>query len=159
MEQPDSPDPKRSAREWRLLVEGVLTDSVLMRFIRKDGVTLRPEFPFLWRIDEQSCVEGIIDLLAVDVRNRECLIVDWKTNRITTRETQQLTDRYRPQLAAYRKAVADITCFEVDAALYSTATGQLLLYPRDELATEWNRLARLSAGELAEGLAHAPDVL
>ena len=154
--QPSSPDRKRSAREWRLLVEGVLVDSALMRFIRKNGVTLHPEFPFLWRIDELSCVEGIVDLLAVDARNRECLILDWKTNRITPGDAQQLTDRYRPQLAAYRKAVEDVTGFRVDAALYSTATGQLLIYPRDELAAEWDRLARLSADDRGQRL--APDI-
>ena len=63
--QSSSPDPDRSAREWQQLRDDVA------RFRgcaipRRPGTIVHTEFPFLWRMDEQSCLEGVIDLLAVD---------------------------------------------------------------------------------------------
>jgi hypothetical protein len=46
-------------------------------------------------------------------------------------------------LEAYWKAVGEITRLEVEAGLFSTALGRLLLYSRDELQVEWNRLEQL----------------
>jgi hypothetical protein len=51
--------------------------------------------------------------------------------------------RYRPQLAAYWKAVSEIAKVEVEAAIYSTAAGALVRYRTDELEQEWSRLEKL----------------
>ena len=56
--------------------------------------------------------------------------------------------RYRPQLAAYWRAVSEITKLEVEAAIYSTAAGALVRYDTDELADEWARLEKLSPEQL-----------
>jgi len=48
--------------------------------------------------------------------------------------------RYRPQLAAYWKAVSEIAKLDVEAAIYSTAAGALVRYKTGELAQEWSRL-------------------
>ena len=73
----------------------------------------------------------------------KCLILDWKTDRVPPDNTETLHARYRPQLAAYWKAVSDITKLEVEAAIYSTAAGALVRYETDELAREWSRLEKL----------------
>ncbi|MEP6809849.1 MAG: PD-(D/E)XK nuclease family protein, partial [Chthoniobacterales bacterium] len=106
------------------------------------------EFPFLWRIDDQNCLEGVIDLFVLDLTQRRALLIDWKTNAINTKRVASLREKYRSQIAAYWKAVSEITSFEVQAALYSTATGQLLPFEPAELASEWHRLAQLPPNEL-----------
>jgi ATP-dependent exoDNAse (exonuclease V) beta subunit len=137
--QTASPDPERSAREWRLLIRGGLRDSTLGEFLRRDQVLVHTEMPFLWRMDEQSCMEGVIDLLLVDVAQRECLLVDWKTDNISARDEVLLHERHGAQLAAYWRAVRAITGCDVQVLLYSTALGKLLPIeptpPRAEIAT------------------------
>lgn len=151
--QPSSPDPARSAREWKLFTAAA-PDSALGQFLARPGILAHTEFPFLWRIDAQNCLEGVIDLLLLDPAGRRALLIDWKTNRATTKDREKLSARYRPQLAAYWKAVSEITGFAVEAGLYSTALGQLLMFPSDELKTEWARLAKLPPdrleGEISE---------
>ena len=65
--------------------------------------------------------------------------------------------RYRPQLAAYWKAVGEITRLEVEAGLFSTALGRLLLYSAEELQTEWHRLEQLPPAQLEGEI--RPDAL
>ncbi|MFN2507468.1 MAG: UvrD-helicase domain-containing protein [Chthoniobacterales bacterium] len=151
--QPASPDPDRSAREWNHL-KGALSDSVLARFLTRAGVVLHAEYPFLCKMNDASCMEGVIDLLVIDPHQRQGLIVDWKTNRVSAAAVEELGAQYRPQLAAYWKAVSEITRFEVAAALYSTSTGELLTYKTTELAAEWARLEELPP----EGLGNAVAV-
>ena len=59
--------------------------------------------------------------------------------------TETLHARYRPQLAAYWKAVSEIAKREVEAAIYSTAAGELVRYTTEELTSEWARLEQLPA--------------
>lgn len=146
--QSASPDPERSAREWPLLRSGTLRDSPLRRFLDLPGVIVHSEFPFLWRMNAQNCMEGVIDFLAVDPRNRCCLLLDWKTNRIRAGDEQQLAAHYLSQLSAYWKAISEITGFNVEAGLHSTSTGKMLLYPNDDLSTRWTKLEKLSADAL-----------
>jgi hypothetical protein len=44
-------------------------------------------------------------------------------------------------MAAYWQAVLELTNARVSAAVYSTATGQLVIYGDDELSEEWRRLS------------------
>ena len=76
-------------------------------------------------------------------RTGKCLILDWKTDRVPPDNTETLHARYRPQLAAYWKAVSEIAKLDVEAAIYSTAAGALVRYKTDELAREWTRLEKL----------------
>ena len=142
--QSSSPDAKRSTREWKLLQDR-LRASPLTDFLRRPGVVAHTEYPFLWPINEQSCLEGVIDLLLVDLKERRCLILDWKTNRITPKALDELAARYLSQLAAYWKAVSTMTDFEVQTGLYSTATGGLHFYPAAELEARWASLNKLEA--------------
>jgi ATP-dependent exoDNAse (exonuclease V) beta subunit len=99
------------------------------------------EVPFSWRMDEQRCLEGIVDLAMFEPRGRKWFILDWKTNRIAADKIDVLRDLYRPQMAAYWQAVWELTNARVSAAVYSTATGQLVIYGDDELSEEWRRLS------------------
>jgi ATP-dependent exoDNAse (exonuclease V) beta subunit len=103
-------------------------------------------------MNERSCLEGMIDLLIVEPKNHRCLLVDWKTNRIDKSDEKKLRQRYKPQLAAYWKAVGEITQLQVDAGIFATATGEFLPYEADELETEWERLRSLPADELREAV-------
>lgn len=150
--QPSSPDPARSAAEWKL-VRKLFNNPILTNRVTSAAAAAHAEFPFSWSVNTRTALEGVIDLLVVDTAARTCLVLDWKTNRIPATDAQQLADHYRPQLSAYWKAVSEITGFGVEAGIYSTTTGKLLLYATDELTGEWARLAKLSADELRSEIA------
>jgi len=154
--QSSSPDPDRSAREWKLFTNTSPT-SALINFLGRPGIVPRTEFPFLWRINEQSCLEGVIDLLLVDPATRRALLIDWKTNRIRPDAAEELRLRYRPQIAAYWKATREITRYDVQAAIFATATGRFLPYEASELEAEWMRLRALPADQLSSVAASLRD--
>ena len=58
-------------------------------------------------------------------------------------KTDYLRVRYRPQIAAYWKAIMETTGSQVAAGIYSTSAGQLIIYEPEELASEWKRLGDL----------------
>ena len=144
-----SPDAPRSAREWKLFAEQC-GDSPLAQFLARPNAIAHTEFPFLWRMNAGSCLEGVIDLLLVDPNQNQCLLVDWKTNRIKKGGEEELRQHYKPQIAAYWNAVREITKLEVDAGIFATAIGQFLPYEAEELKAEWERLRKLPAEQLTE---------
>ncbi|MFN2508798.1 MAG: UvrD-helicase domain-containing protein, partial [Chthoniobacterales bacterium] len=150
--QPSSPDPNRSAREWTLFTKASPT-SALGKFLARSGIVPHTEFPFLWRMNDRSSVEGVIDLLVVDESAGRCLLVDWKTNRIKKGEEENLRLRYRPQIAAYWKAVRAITNLESEAGIFATATGEFVGYEASELEAEWERLRALPPDQLGDAIA------
>ena len=99
--------------------------------------------PFLWRMDDWRCLEGVVDLALIDSTDRRLFILDWKTDRVPPDSPDTLRRRYLSQLAAYWKAVGEITGFEITTAIYSTAAGELIRYPSGELEKEWTRIAQL----------------
>jgi ATP-dependent exoDNAse (exonuclease V) beta subunit len=143
-----SPDPARSLREWKLLLAHLSGPDNFRRPFSENDVA-HSEMPFFWRVDDTRCLEGVIDLAffqrsnASAARTGKCLILDWKTDRVPPDNTETLYARYRPQLAAYWKAVSEIAKLDVEAAIYSTAAGALVRYKTDELAREWSRLEKL----------------
>jgi hypothetical protein len=44
---------------------------------------VRAEMPFFWKMRDDRCLEGVIDLALFDPATSEWLIIDWKTNRIS----------------------------------------------------------------------------
>jgi ATP-dependent exoDNAse (exonuclease V) beta subunit len=150
--QAKSPAPKRSADEWELFLRCLKNGPDFSdRLIRAESLT-HAEMPFFWRMDEGRCLEGIVDLALFEPTENKWFILDWKTNR---EEIDTLRARYRPQLAAYRKVIGEMTGHDVSAAIYSTANGEFLKYEPDELATEWERLQKLPATQLLAELADA----
>jgi hypothetical protein len=55
-------------------------------------------------------------------------------------------------MAAYWKAIQDMTNHVTKAAIYSTATGHLIVYDQDELTKEWERLRQLPPNTFATKL-------
>ena len=108
-------------------------------------------------MNDRSCVEGVIDLLLVDPAAGRALLIDWKTNRITPAEAENLQQRYRPQIAAYWKAVSEITGYEVEAGIFATATGEFIPYSPNELEAEWARLRAMPPDQLSSGAASLWD--
>ncbi len=147
-----SPDPARSAREWKLLLGHLDGAEDFRKLVGEDSIA-HAEMPFLWRLDGPSrtggrCLEGVIDLALFNSASNKCLILDWKTDRVPPDSKETLHARYLPQLAAYWKAVSEMTKMEVAAAIYSTAAGALVRYETDELEREWKRLEKVSAHDL-----------
>jgi ATP-dependent exoDNAse (exonuclease V) beta subunit len=138
-----SPDPQRAKREWRLFREWLTSDSPISRQFRAASNHPHIEMPFLWRMDENACLEGLIDLALINRKLGTCLILDWKTNQVRKSELETLRQQYKPQLAAYWNAVGKISGMKVEAGLYSTHTGSWLPYEQHELEHEWNRLEKL----------------
>ncbi len=140
----DSPDVARSKREWQLLQKSIESPDGLTLFLSA-AAFVRTEMPFFWKINSSNwngtkCLEGIIDLALFNPDANEVFILDWKTNRITPDKIEVLKDVYRPQIAAYWQAISSLTNARVSAAIYSTATGELLVYGGDELSREWDLL-------------------
>jgi ATP-dependent exoDNAse (exonuclease V) beta subunit len=106
-------------------------------------------------MNNRSCVEGVIDLLLVDPATDSALLIDWKTNRIAPAGTADLQQRYRPQIAAYWKAVSEMTKLEVTAGIFATATGAFLPYDAAELEAEWERLQGLPEDRLSAEISRA----
>src|SRR5207302_5265350 len=146
-----SPDPARSLREWKLLLAHLSGPENFRRHFEDEKSIVHAEMPFFWSPSRTGgkCIEGVIDLAffqrsnASAARTGKCLILDWKTDRVPPDNTETLHARYRPQLAAYWKAVSEIAKLDVEAAIYSTAAGALVRYTTDELAREWSRLEKL----------------
>jgi ATP-dependent exoDNAse (exonuclease V) beta subunit len=144
-----SPDPARSKREWTMLRERISCVSDFPTRLANGAAIVHTEMPFFWRLDERGCLEGIIDLALLQATEKKWFILDWKTNRIAPDAIDKLRVSYRPQIAAYWRAVAEMTKRPVTAAIYSTPTGQFIVYDPDELAREWERLRKLLQDDLA----------
>jgi ATP-dependent exoDNAse (exonuclease V) beta subunit len=153
---PSSPDANSATKDWQATHQNLFNDANIARFLASDETQFHREFPFSWRRNDLSVMEGLIDSLMIDREAGRCLLLDWKTNKISLGDAEAFRARYRPQLAAYWKAVGEITGFEVEAGLFSTALGRLLLYSRDELREEWHRLERLPPTQLEEEMRPDP---
>jgi ATP-dependent helicase/nuclease subunit A len=151
-----SPAPKRSEGEWRLFLQCLKNDPDFSDILTRTELVAYQEMPFFWRMDESRCLEGIVDLALFDPGEKKWFILDWKTNRITPDKIDILRAQCRPQIAAYWKAVAEMTKQPVSAEIYSTATGRFVVYDESELVAEWERLRNLPpenlTGEIAPGL-------
>jgi ATP-dependent exoDNAse (exonuclease V) beta subunit len=145
--RPNSPKKELSIREWQKLRRHISKVTDFEPAFANTAPIVHAEMPFFWRIDERRCLEGIVDLALFDLAEKKWFILDWKTNEITPDKINKLRSHYRPQIAAYWKAVAEMTKMEVTAVIYSTAAGAIISYEGDELAEEWVRLEALSPDE------------
>src|SRR4029077_12318248 len=125
-ELPISPDAKAAAKDWNSTRRNLFNDASIARFLASDETLFYSEFPFLWRRNDRSVLEGLIDSIMINRKAGRCLLLDWKTNDVSSSEAEIFRARYRPQLAAYWKVVEAITGLEVEPGLFSTALGRLL---------------------------------
>jgi ATP-dependent exoDNAse (exonuclease V) beta subunit len=142
-ELPISPDAKAAVKDWNATRRNLFSDATIARFLASDETLFHAEFSFSWRRNDRSVLEGLIDSIMVNRKAGRCLLLDWKTNDVSLGDVEIFRETYRPQLAAYWKAVTEIAGLEVEAGLFSTALGHLLLYSAEELQMEWRRLEQL----------------
>ena len=147
---PISPDAKAAVKDWNATCRNLFSDATVACFLASDETSFHAEFPFSWRRNNRSVIEGLVDSVMINRKFSRCLLLDWKTNCVSPSDAEVFRARYRPQLAAYWKAVGEITRLEVEAGLFSTALGSLLLYSAEELQSEWRRLEQLPPGELGD---------
>jgi ATP-dependent exoDNAse (exonuclease V) beta subunit len=147
-ELPISPDAKSATKDWNATRRNLFSDATIARFLASDETLFHAEFPFSWRRNDRSVLEGLIDSIMINREANSCLLLDWKTNDVSPSDIEIFRESYRPQLAAYWKAVTEITGLKVEAGLFSTALGRLLLYSAEELQKEWRRLEQLPPVEL-----------
>jgi ATP-dependent exoDNAse (exonuclease V) beta subunit len=147
-ELPISPDAKAAVKDWNATRRNLFSDATIARFLASDETLFHAEFPFSWRRNDRSVLEGLIDSIMINRKAGKCLLLDWKTNDVSPSDVEIFRETYRPQLAAYWKAVTEITGLEVEAGLFSTALGNLLLYSSEELQMEWRRLEQLPPAQL-----------
>ncbi len=114
-----SPDAERGEKEWTMFLK-----SDLAQKLTQADLIIHVEMPFLWKQDEIRCVEGFVDLAALDPRSNQWLVLDWKTNRITPAEVDSLVETYSPQVQAYVEAIQKLTGLPAKGSLYSTTAGQ-----------------------------------
>ena len=148
--QAKSPAAKRSANEWELFLQYLKNDPDFSGLLTRTEMVTHPETPFFWRMDEHRCLEGIVDLALFEPGEKKWFILDWKTKRD---KIDILRAQYRPQLAAYWKAITEMTGMQVEAGIYATSTGELVVYTADELTAEWERLRTLPQQDLAVRIA------
>ena len=146
---PSCPDQKSAKKDWSVTRQNLFGDENIKSFLAREQTRFHHELPFSWRRNDRSVVEGFIDALLIDRDADRCLLLDWKTNDVRPADVESFRAHYRPQLTAYWKAVGDITRLKVEAGLFSTALGRLLLYEPDELNNEWERLEHLPPTQLA----------
>ena len=146
-------DRAHAEAEWNLFRKHVAGEKDFRRQFGAEEFVAHAEFPFLLKMGERAALEGVIDLILIAPAAKRAFIIDWKTNRVRAQDAPRLLGKYRSQIAAYWKAVGEITTLKVEAALYSTATGRLLMYNGDELEAEWARLAKLPAADLRNQIA------
>jgi ATP-dependent exoDNAse (exonuclease V) beta subunit (contains helicase and exonuclease domains) len=147
--QVTSPAPKRSEAEWDLFLQSLKNDLDFSEILTRTKLIAYHEMPFLWRMDESRCLEGVIDLAFFDPGEKTWFILDWKTNRITPDRIDVLRRQHQPQIAAYWEAIMEMTGMSVEAGIYSTSTGRFVVYDPARLADEWERLRNLAHPEFA----------
>jgi ATP-dependent exoDNAse (exonuclease V) beta subunit len=147
-ELPISPDAKAAVKDWNATRRNLFSNATIARFLASDETLFHAEFPFSWRRNDRSVLEGLIDSIMINGKAGRCLLLDWKTNDVSLSDVEIFRETYRPQLAAYWKAVTEIAGLEVEAGLFSTALGHLLLYSAEELQMEWRRLEQLPPAQL-----------
>jgi len=151
-----APDAKAAVKDWNATRRNLFSDVAIAGFLASDGTLFHAEFPFSWRRNDRSVLEGLIDAIMIDRQAGKCLLLDWKTNDVSPSDVGILRQAYRPQLAAYWKAVMEIAGLNVQAGLFSTALGRFLLYSAEELQMEWRRLEQLPPAQLENEI--RPDV-
>jgi ATP-dependent exoDNAse (exonuclease V) beta subunit len=103
---PTSPDPKSATRDWNATRKNLFIDKNIARFLASSATQFHREFPFSWRRNDRSVLEGFIDTLMIDSGTNECLLIDWKTDKVSGSEVESFRARYRAQIVAYWKVVA-----------------------------------------------------
>lgn len=115
------PIPTRGLHEIQLFLK-----SDCLSLLQTDAPLIMPETPFLWKKDEFTCIEGIIDCLAFSQTSAHSFIIDWKTDFINEQSIPDLIAKYHNQISLYAKAINAIYKLPSTTYIYSTHQGQLI---------------------------------
>src|SRR5207247_2371572 len=139
-ELPISPDAKAAVKDWNATRQNLFSDASIARFLASDETLFHAESPFSWRRNGRSVLEGLIDSIMINRKAGQCLLLDWKTNDVSSSDAEIFRARYRPSLAAYWTALRAITRPLLAAGWFATPVRRSVLYAADEVPTLLNRL-------------------
>ncbi|MEM9444477.1 MAG: UvrD-helicase domain-containing protein [Verrucomicrobiota bacterium] len=134
---------KEDQASWLLLFDQMKTQTGMVKraeyefdLLRKSEIAeilssqewvIHHELPF-WDLvvidNEQRCVDGVIDLAAYNLKQKQWIVVDWKTDRV--KDVVSLVELYGGQVAAYVQALENLTKVPARGYLYSTVFGEWL---------------------------------
>ncbi len=95
---PMSPDAKATVKDWNATRRNLFSDASIARFLASNETLFHAEFPFSWRRNDRSVLEGLIDSIMIDCKAGRCLLLDWKTNDVSSSDAEIFRARYRPLL-------------------------------------------------------------
>src|SRR6267142_1380197 len=104
---PMSPDAKATVKDWNATRRNLFSDASIARFLASDETLFHAEFPFSWRRNDRSVLEGLIDSIMINRKAGRCLLLDWKTNDVSPSDVEIFRETYRLQVAAYWKGVSE----------------------------------------------------
>src|SRR6267142_2487167 len=104
---PMSPDAKAAAKDWNSTRRNLFSDASIARFLASNETLFHAEFPFSWRRNDRSVLEGLIDSIMINRKAGRCLLLDWKTNDVSPSDVEIFRETYRLQVAAYWKGVSE----------------------------------------------------
>src|SRR5216110_2417372 len=85
---PGSPDAKAAAKDWNATRRNLFSDASIARFLASDETLFHAEFPFSWRRNDRSVLEGLIDSIMINQKAGRCLLLDWKTYDVSSSDAE-----------------------------------------------------------------------
>ncbi|PYI94821.1 MAG: hypothetical protein DMF00_17140, partial [Verrucomicrobia bacterium] len=70
---PISPHAKAAVKDWSATRRNLFSDARIARFLASDETLFHAEFPFSWRRNERSVLEGLIDSVMINRKAGRCL--------------------------------------------------------------------------------------
>src|SRR6516164_9633450 len=93
-ELPTSPEKKAAVKDWNATRQNLFSDVTIARFLASDETLFHAEFPFSWRRNDRSVLEGLIDSIMTNRKAGRCLLLDWKTNDVSPSDIEIFRNSY-----------------------------------------------------------------
>jgi hypothetical protein len=111
----------------------LFSDVTIAGFLASDETLFHAEFPFSWCRNDRSVLEGLIDSVMIDRKAGKCLLLDWKTKRCFPKRCGNPSRNLPATIGCLLEGSHGDYRPQVQAGLFSTALGRLLLYSAEEL--------------------------
>src|SRR6266480_3375544 len=85
---PTCPDAESAAKDWTATHQNLFRAASIARFLGSDETLFHAEFPFSWRRNDRSVFEGVVDSAMINRKFGQCLLVDWKTNNVSSSDAE-----------------------------------------------------------------------
>jgi ATP-dependent helicase/nuclease subunit A len=116
-----SPNTDRSTHDWSLFLKSEIVD-----FFESSYWEVLTETPFIYELNSDEIVEGVVDLILYHKESKQCCIIDWKTDEITE-NVENAIKKYSQQISLYKLAIEKMSHFTCLSYIYSTYQGKLFL--------------------------------